>query len=69
MNHKEYIDILFEKKQIKYEMKKIQNKSHRIYMNNINKMSLSCFHDKKYILEDGIKTLAYWNEDVQVSFN
>ena len=69
MNHKEYIDIIFEKKQIKYEMKKIQNKSHQIYMNNINKMSLSCFHDKRYILEDGIKTLAYWNEDVQVSFN
>ena len=36
-------------------MKRIQSKLHRIGTYNIFKIPLSCFDDKKYILDDGIK--------------
>ena len=63
MNHEEYIDILFEKKYTRHGMKRIQSKSHQIGTYNINKRSLSCFDDKMYILDDGIKNLAYGHKD------
>ena len=30
---------------------------------DINKISLSCFDDKRYVLDDGINTLAYGHKD------
>ena len=38
-------------------MKRIQSKPHQIGIYNINKISLSCVDDKRYILNDGVKTL------------
>ena len=39
-------------------MNKIQSKKHKIDTYDIKKISLSCFDDKRYILNDGITTLA-----------
>ena len=44
-------------------MKRIQSKFHRIGPYDIFKVSLSCFDDKKYILDDGINSLAYFHKD------
>ena len=50
---------LFEKKQMTHEWKEIQNKSHQLGAFKVNKISLWCYDDKWYILDGGIKTLAY----------
>ena len=39
-------------------MKRIQAKKHKIGTYEINKISLSCFDDKRQVLDDGIHTLA-----------
>ena len=52
------MEILFEKKQISPGMKTIQSIAHRIGTHNIKKSYFSCFDAKRYILDDGIKTLA-----------
>ena len=44
-------------------MKRIQAKKHKLGTYNICKVSLSCFDDKRYILDDGIKTLTYGHKD------
>ena len=44
-------------------MKRIQAKKHKIGTYEIDKISLSCFHDKRYVLDDGIHTLAYFHKD------
>ena len=36
-------------------MKRIQAKKHKI--------SLSCFDDKRFVLDDGVHTLAYFHKD------
>ena len=41
-------------------MKRIEAKKHKIGTYEINKISLSCFDDKKHVLDDGIYTLAYF---------
>ena len=40
-------------------MKTIRSQNHQIGSYEINKVSLSCFDDKRYILEDGISSYAY----------
>ena len=44
-------------------MKRIQAKKHKIGTYEIDKISLSCFDDKRYVLNDGIYTLAYFHKD------
>ena len=46
-------------------MKKIQSKSHKIGTYEVNKISLSCFDDKRFVLGDGIHTLAYFHKDLE----
>ena len=41
-------------------MKRIQSKKYKLGTCEINKISLSCFDDKRFILNDGIHTLAYF---------
>ena len=41
-------------------MKRIQSKLHKI---GTCKISLSCFDDKRYILDDGINSWAYFHKD------
>ena len=44
-------------------MKRIQAKKHRIGTYQIDKISLSCFDDKRFVLDDEVHTLAYFNKD------
>ena len=62
--HKEFVSVLFNKKVIRHNMKRIQGKLHRIGTYDVCKISLSCFDDKKYLL-DGVNTLAYFHKDIK----
>ena len=44
-------------------MKRIPAKKHKIGIYEIDKISLSCFDDKRYVLDDGVNTLAYFYKD------
>ena len=56
----EFEDVLFNKKVIRHKMKRIQSKKHKIGIYEIDKISLSCFDHKRYVLDDGVNTLAYF---------
>ena len=62
---KTYVDVLFDKKIIRDKMKRIQSQLHKIVTYEVYKISLSCFNDKRYILDDGINILAYFHKDVR----
>ena len=46
-------------------MKRVQNNLHRVGTYDVWKSCLSCFDDKRYILNDGTKSLAYFHESVK----
>ena len=50
-------------------MRRIQSKKHKIGTYEINKISLSCFNDKGFVLDDGIHTLAYFHKDINSQIN
>ena len=60
---KEFKNVLFNKKIIRHKMKRIQAKKHKIGTYEIDRISLSCFEDKRYVLDDEIHTLAYFHKD------
>ena len=44
-------------------MKSIQSKKDKIGSYEVNKISLSCFDDKRFVLDDVIHALAYFPKD------
>ena len=66
LRHKEYDDALFNKTVVRHKMKRIQRNLHEIRTYDINKISLSCFDDKRFVLDDGIYTLAYFHKGIGV---
>ena len=60
----EFKDTLFNKKVLRHKMRRIEDRKHKIGTYEINKISLSVFDDKRFVLNDGIYTLAYFHKDI-----
>ena len=56
-------DILLNQKIVRHKMKRIQSKKHELGTYEVDKISLSCFDKKRYVLDDGNRTLAYFHKD------
>ena len=61
----EFSDTLFNKKIVRSKMKRTQSKNTNWEHREINKISLSCFDDKRFVLNDGIDTSAYFHKDLR----
>ena len=64
IKHENYKDTLFNNEQIHHKMKTIRSENHQLYSFEINKVSLSCFDDKRYILNDGKSSYAYGHRKI-----
>lgn len=60
----QYREALFEKKQFWHGMKILRSAGHEIYGMRLNKVSLSPLDTKRWIADDGVRTLAYWHKDI-----
>ena len=49
---------------LRHTMRRIGSKNHNLGSYETYKRSLSCFDDKRYILKNGINTLAYGHKDI-----
>ena len=45
-------------------MKRYQSKKHKLATYEISKISLPFFDDKRFVLDDGIHTLAYFYKEI-----
>ena len=61
LQHDNYTDTLFNKKQMRHTMRLIKSERHQIGSYVVNKISLGCFDDKRYIHENGVTSYAYGN--------
>ena len=59
IDHEDYLSILQNNTIKKHNMKTIRSDHHVVSSYEINKISLSCYDDKRYILNDGITSYAY----------
>ena len=58
IKHEGYKNVLLNEKQLHHKMKTIRSKKHQLGSYELNKISLSCFDDKRYIHENGITSYA-----------
>ena len=59
LSHDNYKKVLLSEEQIHHSMKTIRSMKHQLASYELNKISLSCFDDKRYIHENGITSFAY----------
>ena len=59
ITHDNYIDVLFNNKQIMHTMKTIRSEKHQLGSFELNKISLPCFDDKRFIHQNGITSYAF----------
>ena len=59
IKHEDYKEVLFNNKQMHHTMKTIRSTKHQIGSFELNKISLSCFDDKRFIHQNGITSYAY----------
>ena len=59
LTHDNYKKVLLSEEQIHHSMKTIRSMKHQLASYELNKISLSCFDDKRYIHENGITSFAY----------
>ena len=56
------------KNQLDTKWEALKAKKRKIETYRVNKISLSCFDDKTFVLNDGIHTLAYFHRELKNRF-
>ena len=59
ITHENYKNVLFNNEQMHHTMKTIRSNLHQLGSYELNKVSLSCFDDKRYIDDNGVTSYAY----------
>ena len=65
ITHENYKQTLFCNEQMHLKMNTIRSENHQLGSYEINKISLSCFDDKRYLHEDGITSYAYGHYNIK----
>jgi hypothetical protein len=59
IKHDQYKQCLFEKEELMIHMNQIRSFQHKLFSVTQHKLGLSPYDDKRYILNDGVTTMAY----------
>ena len=65
IKHTDYKNVLFKSEKMHHQMQSSRSERHQISSYHLNKVSLSPFDDKRYILNDGITSYAYGNKKLK----
>lgn len=61
IKHELFLESLTKGSKFRHEMKRIRSKNHMIYMETLNKVSISPLDTKRWLLDDGVNTYSYGN--------
>ena len=64
LKHSEFVDVLDNKNIVRHNVKRIQSKRHRLGTYTVFKVSLSCFDNKRYVLDDGESSHSYFHKGI-----
>ena len=65
LTHENFKNVISSKGRMRHNMNTIRSTKHSIGTYEMRKVTLSCFDDKKYLLEDGVTSYAYGNKNIQ----
>ena len=61
ISHQDYVDCLFEERKFMHTMQSIQSFRRQLYTIKQNKVSLSPYNDKRYLLDDEVSSVTHNN--------
>ena len=64
IRHECYKNTLINNEQMHHKMKTIRSQRHQLGSCEINKVSLSCFDDKRYIHDNGMSSFTYGHYEI-----
>ena len=67
LDHSHYLETLFDSKIMHHNMKTIRSEYHQRSSYHLNKISLSCYDDKRYILDDRKSSYAYGHNLIKIN--
>ena len=67
LHHNLFKDCLLSQSTVRRKMIQLKSASHQIIVNSVNKVALSCYDDKRYILDDTVSSLAYGHYSLKSS--
>ena len=59
ISHLDYVDCLFDERKFMHTMQSIRSFKYQLFTIKHNKISLSPYDDKRYLLDDGVSSLPY----------
>ena len=59
LNFDDYVQCLLTTKTLEHDFVSIKSERHQVYTSCQSKVSLSCFDDKRWVLDNGIDTIPY----------
>ena len=65
IKHEDYKNVLLNNEQLHHKMKAIRSQKHQLGSYEINKVSLSCFDDKRWLHNNGIISYAYGHYKIE----
>ena len=65
ITHEHYKEALIKGKQYMHKMKILRSEGHEMYGMCMNKISISPFDTKRWIADDGVRTLAYGHRAIR----
>ena len=65
IKHEDYKNMLLNSEQLHHKMKTIRSQKHQLGSCEINKVSLSCFDDNRYLHDNGISSYAYGHYKIE----
>ena len=65
IKHEDYKNVLLNNEQLHHKRKTIRSQKHQLGSYEINKISLSCFDDKRYIHDNGTSSYAYGHHKIE----
>ena len=64
LTHENFKNVISSKGRMRHNMNTIRSIKHSIGTYELRKVTLSCFDDKRYLLEDGVTSYAYGNKNI-----
>ena len=65
LTHDNFKNVIANKDRMRHKMNTIRSTKHIIGTYEIQKVTLSCFDDKRYLLDDGVTSYAYGNRRIE----
>lgn len=65
LKHFNYVKCILDQKNVMCQQNLIRSKRHKLQMVSVHKVALSAFDDKRYVMDNGVDTLAFGHYQIE----